>query len=143
MRSNPATVARLAYERIKTSSTGAATRALLGAGAASVIPWTALAAGPVALPARVLVAYKPGPVSRVAEVDQHGGEWWIYDDPAQGTWRIDQVAAAIAAAYDPAQGAPLLPFPAGQARLGALSEPRIDRALGGFITRRLPLVFDA
>lgn len=142
MRSNPALVTKVAYERIKSAAPGAAVRALLGAGAASVLPWTALAAGATALPARPLVAYKPGVISPIAGIDQHGGEWWIYDDPDQGTWRIDQVAAALFAAYDP-DLAPALPYPVGAARVDTLSEPRVDRALGGLITRRLPLLLDA
>lgn len=143
MRASPAAVSRVAYQRVATDAAGAAVRALLGAGGASVIPWLSLQAGAAALPPRPFVAYKPGVVAEVTGVDQHGGEWWIYDDPGQGTWRIDQVADALAAAFDPRRGAARLPWPAGGARVDPLSEPRVDRALGGLIVRRLPLILDA
>lgn len=138
--SNPASIHRLAFQRLKSDPAGAAARALLGDAERSVIPATDIGRAP--LPPRPFLAYKPGPSTNVLGIDTHTAAWWIYDDPPQGTYRVDQVAAALAPAYLPERGAPPLPSPAGPARLLGLSEPREDLALG-LRYRRLDLSIDA
>jgi hypothetical protein len=137
--SDPSIIAALAFNRVKSDAAGASVRAMLGEEGASVIPADHLGRGD--LPARPLLAYRPGPVPTVAGVDVHNGGWLIYDDPGQGTYRIGQIAAALALAYDLDRGAPPLPSPAGVARVGSLSEPREDAALG-LRFRRLDLTID-
>jgi hypothetical protein len=122
--SDPSIIAALAFNRIKSDAAGASVRAMLGEEGASVIPADHLGRGD--LPARPLLAYRPGPVPTVA---------------GQGTYRIGQIAAALALAYDLDRGAPVLPSPAGAARVGSLSEPRDDAALG-LRFRRLDLTID-
>lgn len=139
--SNPATIAAAAFDRVKSDAAGVPARALLGQGAASVIPADSLLLGTAALPARPLLAYRPGPVPHVGGLDQHGGAWWIYDDPGRGTGGIDAIAAALVAAYDIDRGAPPLPSPCGGVRVGALSEPRTDAALG-LLCRRLDIIIE-
>lgn len=125
--SAPNQIAAATFARLKTDPAGAALRALLGAGAASVITADALKVGAELLPARPLVALRVGPVPTLGHVDGHAYSLWIYDDPDQGTARIDQIAAAVPLAFDTDRGAPPL---AGGVRLGALAEPRHDPALG-------------
>ncbi|HMQ30012.1 MAG TPA: hypothetical protein PKD53_04755 [Chloroflexaceae bacterium] len=138
--SSPATIHQLAFQRLKSEPAGSALRALLGAAGASVIPATEL--GKAALPPRPFVAYRPGATTNVLGIDQHQAAWWVYDDPAQGTWRIDQVVAALAPAYLLERGAAPLPSPAGPVRLVAADEPREDLALG-LRCRRVTLAIDA
>lgn len=137
--SNPATIGGHVFNRLKVDDAGASTRALLGAGADSVIAADVLVMGTARLPARPLVAYRPGPVVTVGGLDQHGASWWIYDEPARGTAGLDLVAAQLVTAYDTDRGAPPLPSPCGAVRVGTLSEPRIDSALG-LIARRFDLI---
>lgn len=137
--SNPSTISAVAFARVKSDAAGASVRALLGEGAASVIPAAHLGKKP--LPPCPLVAYRPGPVPTVAGVDIHNGAWLIYDDPEQGTYRIGQIASALVQAYELDRGAPVLASPAGAARVGSLSEPRNDEALG-LTFQRLDLTID-
>lgn len=90
------------FDRAATDAAGAAIRAALGAGAASVIHAERLRSyGPGALmPARVLLAFRGGPISG-ASWERRGVAltWWIYDDPAQGYARINGLIPLIEAAY--------------------------------------------
>lgn len=138
--SDPSLVHRLTFLRIKSDAAGAAVRALLGSTTLSIIAATEL--NKAALPPRPFLAYKPGGCENLGGIDVHSASWWIYDDPAQGTWRIDLVAAALPAAYLFERGAPPLPSPAGPVRVVALAEPRDDLALG-LRHRRLDLTVDA
>ena len=140
--SNPAAISRIVMERLTIDPAGAPVRVQLGAGAASVIHADELSRGLQALPARPLIAYRAGAVATVQGVDVHTADLWIYDDPEQRTYRIDQIAAALPGVYDYQRGAPTLPSPAGAAALGTLGEPRTDPALG-LAVRRLPLTIDA
>jgi hypothetical protein len=103
-------------------------RALLGEGAASVLPPGALEQGAANLPDRPIAVLAPGAVPTNGGLDQHTGAWWLYDDPSQGTARLDALALAVCLAYDVERGAPALT--AGRLVLGDLSEPRLDTALG-------------
>jgi hypothetical protein len=126
--SNPATVAASVMARAATEAEGAGVRALLPAGAAAVLIREALEAGTPALPVRPLLVVAPGPVPTNGGIDQHTGAFWLYDDLSQGTARLDALAYALLSAYDTDRGAPELSD--GHILLGALSEPRIDTALG-------------
>lgn len=139
--SDPAAVDALAVARVTTDAAGAGVRALLGAGAASVILATRLSKA--SLPARPFLAYRPGPVPTVGGIDQHTPTWWLYDDPAQGDYRLSKLAFALIKAYDPIRwAAPPLPGAVGVVAVGALSEPFEDTNLG-LRGRRLPLTIDA
>ena len=133
---SPVAVAAAVRARIATDGAGAACRALLGAGAGSVIAASALEVGVPGLPLRPLLALSLGPVPTTGGADQHTASWYIYDDASQGTARIDAIATALVALYDQERAAPLS---VGPVDVGALSEPRIDSALR-LRYRRLDLV---
>lgn len=126
--SDPTIVNHAVFARLASEAAGAAARALLGAGAASVLTSDALERGTSGLPARPLAVLASGPVPTNGGIDQHTGAWWLYDDPSQGLARLDALAKAICDAYDIERGAPALT--AGRLLLGDLSEPRLDTALG-------------
>ena len=90
-------------ERLRSDAAGAAVRALLGAGAASVLHAEDLRVEGLsvrALPARPLVALRRGSVpqsQRVVYTPLY--TWYCYDDPAQGYGRIEALPLLIAQAF--------------------------------------------
>jgi hypothetical protein len=125
--SDPAALAGALVARLTTDAQGAAVRALLGAGAASIIPVDQVDAGTAALPARPLLALATLPSRTDGARDLHVYRWWIYDDPGQGTARIGQILAALPGAYDP-EYVPLPPG-VGGIQFGGAGEARVDTAL--------------
>jgi hypothetical protein len=113
--------------RAKEEPEGAALRAALGAGAASVLVREDLEAGAASLPARPLLVVAAGPVPTNGGIDQHTGGFWLYDDLSQGTARLDATAVALLNAYDLDRGA--APLQAGRIFLGALSAASVDSTL--------------
>jgi hypothetical protein len=87
----------LIYNRIATHSDGSAIRALLGASATSVIHVKDM---DKPLPATPFVAMRPGPVPYADRIVlKPSYRWFIYDDPNQGYYRINQIAALLDTAY--------------------------------------------
>lgn len=85
------------YDRLATTSDGAAARALLGS-PQSVIPFHQLLTIP--RPARVLAVFRPGGVPGVPLTARRvASSWYLYDDPPLGTARIDAVITALTALY--------------------------------------------
>lgn len=72
--------------------------AALGAGSASIISAQRLGRDP--LPAVPLIAFRQQPTTG-ASYDMRGVvcQWWVYDDPAHGTTRINPILALLEAAY--------------------------------------------
>ena len=86
------------YRRLHDDAAGAATRALLGDGAASVIPAHALRAG--SLPPRPFLVLRGGPVPGDRALWLPVVYWWSYDDPQQGYRRLNSLIKPLALAYD-------------------------------------------
>lgn len=126
--SPPASIAGSVFARVKSDAQGSAIRALLGAGAASVIPADMLSGGITDLPARPLLALAILPARTDGARDLHAYRWWVYDDPHQGTVRIDRILAVLPRAYDLEYTAPLS-APASGVQLGGASESRVDSIL--------------
>jgi hypothetical protein len=108
---NIAVLTATVYSRLRTDSAGSGVRAALGAGAPSVIHAKDLNVN--TLPARPFVALRRGPVTTVNLTEWRGYfTWWLYDDPAQGYYRIDSLIRLIGQAYAatdlsaPVDGAP-------------------------------------
>ena len=119
------------FARLKGEAAGADVRALLGAGAASVIPARALRG---ALPARPLIAWRQGAVTGQGDDWRRVvGAWWAYDDPAQDYYRINSIVAAIEAAH------PLDWLAHYECRVGPIGQGVEDSALGGLLTRSITI----
>jgi hypothetical protein len=88
------------YAVLKSDAAGAGVRAATGPGtAAGVIPAHLLKQP---RPARPLVVWRGGVVG--GESDQLrsvNGTWWVYDDPEQGSVRINTIISLIESAYPP------------------------------------------
>lgn len=90
---------------MKSDSQGGVTRSLLGDGANSVVHAKELLMDdqktPSVLPTRPLLAMRGGSINEtdrtlyVTTVD-----WYIYDDPVQGYWRLNSLISTISIAYD-------------------------------------------
>lgn len=86
------------YQRLASDTEGSSVRSALGSGASSVIHAAGLNAN--SLPARPFVALR-----RSSFVPFNMSEWrayfnwYIYDDPAQGYYRIDTLIRLIGQAY--------------------------------------------
>lgn len=96
----------LVFGRLKSDSAGAAVRAALGAGAASVIHAEELkkysTTNGTPAPARPLLAFRSGPVAGSSyDMRVPLYTWWIYDDTEQGYWRINALQVLIERAYYP------------------------------------------
>jgi hypothetical protein len=93
----------LVYNRLYSDSNGSAVRALLGAGASSVIHAKELSetrATDIVLPARPFIALRPGAIPTTDRViEQPQFTWFVYDDPSQGYYRINAILPALATAY--------------------------------------------
>lgn len=92
------------YDRLHSDDAGAAVRAALGAGAASVLMAEDLRIEGLAvraLPARPIVALRRGamPTTQRAIVDVPVYTWHAYDDPDIGYGRLEALLPLIAAAY--------------------------------------------
>lgn len=128
---NAATITALILARVTADAAGADVRARLGAGAASALMADQLQPGAPLLPARPLLALDVLPTGTDGPVDRSSYRWWIYDDPEQGTARIDALAAALALAYDGQRvEAHRMPPPIAAMAIGPLSAPRRDDSLG-------------
>lgn len=112
------------------AASDAALRAALGDGLGSVISADALRQGAAGLPRRPLIAYRPGASLEDGGGEQHGGSWYVYDDPEQGTRRIGAVLHALRRAYDLDQGAAAPPAPLAIITFSVADRPRLDTALG-------------
>jgi hypothetical protein len=131
---NPQAITAAVYARIKSELGGAAVRAQLGAGAASVLPASGLRSN--ALPARPLVALRPGVIAGESlEMREHIFTWWLYDEPAQNGWRISGLLPLLEGAY------PQLSIPYGRVKVTGIGQETIDDALGGLIARSLQLTY--
>lgn len=105
IRTNVAELQALFYNRLKTDSQGGVLRSALGDGANSVLHARELLMEdqktPSVLPTRPLLAMRAGSLNEsdrtlyLASVD-----WYIYDDPVQGYWRINSLISMIGQAYD-------------------------------------------
>lgn len=110
------------YARLQSDAAGSAVRALLGAGAASVVTGEQLDDG--ARPVRPCVVLRSGPIAGDSgEMRIFAPTWWIYDDLAQGTYRLDTIATAIEAAYA------RFSIPFWRVTVSAIGEPRVDSSL--------------
>ena len=122
----------LLYARLKSDVAGAAVRAALGAGAASIIPAEKLRQEP--RPARVLLVWRGGSVGgQSGDMRAITGVWWIYDDPHQGYARIDALAPLIEAAY------PRDCVAWGETRISLIGQATEDATLGGLLVRPLQI----
>lgn len=124
----------LLYAQLKTALAGAAVRAALGAGAASIIPANQLRQEP--RPARVLLVWRGGSVGGASgEMRPLTGVWWIYDDPNQGYARIDALVPLIEAAY------PVACLAWGETRVTLIGQGTEDATLGGLLVRPLQVTY--
>lgn len=131
---DPATLLTTFYARLASDSAGSAVRALLGAGAASIIVRDDLDAANV--PARPFLVCASGPIAGAPDYDMQRMvcAWWIYDDPIRKFSRIDSLLLPIANAY-PADDGTVIPY-CDVRRLG-VSQPIYDSKLGGRPARSL------
>lgn len=91
-------ITTLVYNRPRVDAEGAALRTALGTGAAARIIHARLLG--TATPPRLFLALRGGPTIPRETVNQtHVFTWWIYDDPAQGYWRINEALRLLAQAY--------------------------------------------
>lgn len=127
---DPAAVSAALFARVKSDSAGAAVRALLGAGAASVISARDLPKEPGkvgTLPARPLLAWREGPIGgQAGEMETFTGAWWVYDEPGQGDRRINAIVAALKAAHRDQVG--IVDY--GRVRVGPVGQAALDRVIG-------------
>jgi hypothetical protein len=131
---NLATINGLLFARLKSDAAGAAVRAALGAGAASVIPATHLRREP--RPARVLLVWRGSSVGgQSGGMRDIIGTWWIYDDPAQGFARIDALIPLMEAAY------PLDVIDPGETRITLIGQQGESAVLGGLRERFVQLTY--
>lgn len=129
-----ASISGLLYAQLKTAAAGAAVRAVLGAGAASIIPAERLRHEP--RPARVLLVWRGGSVGGASgEMRPASGVWWVYDDPGQGYARIDAVVPLIEAAY------PRDALAWGDTRITLIGQATEDATLGGLLVRAVQLTY--
>jgi len=118
----------LLYAQLKTAAAGAAVRAALGAGAASIIPAEKLRQEP--RPARVLLVWRGGSVGGSSgDMRPITGVWWVYDDPHQGYARIDALVPLVEAAY------PLDCVAWGETKISLVGQATEDATLGGLLAR--------
>lgn len=81
------------FERLHSDVAGTLVRATAG-----VIPAHDLDKD--ALPPRPFLAFRQGAVGGTSdEMRTPSATWWVYDDPHQGTWRINGLTLAIEQAY--------------------------------------------
>lgn len=121
-----ASIAASLYSRVKSDSAGSAVRALLGAGATSVIPARDLPkeTGDLGLlPARPLLVWRRGVTSEVDQMWRAFGTWWAYVELDQGDRPLDQIVSALIAAY------PRFCIPLGRVTVGPIGQPGEDRDL--------------
>lgn len=86
------------FARAATDAAGATLRGLLGSGGNSVI--TARELSKKVIPLAPLIAWRRMPIAgESGEMRLFVGIWYVYDLPAQGYWRINQVANALQALY--------------------------------------------
>jgi hypothetical protein len=131
---NLATINGLLFARLKSDTAGAAVRAALGAGAASVIPATHLRREP--RPVRPMLVWRGSSVGgQSGEMRDIIGTWWIYDDPAQGFARIDALIPLIEAAY------PIDVIDPGETRITLIGQQSEDAALGGLLVRFVQITY--
>lgn len=122
------------FDQLASAAAGAAVRAALGAGAASIIHAEQL--NKETLPARPLLALRGGAMpGQSGDIRIPTWRWWIYDEPAQGYYRINGLVPLIEQAY------PFYCIPFGKILVSGVSEEYpIDPTLG-LLARVLPLAF--
>lgn len=120
---DPALVKSTFFARLKSDTAGAAVRALLGAGATSVIDAEDLK---LPLPAEPFVVLRAGSISGAqGDIRQCVLTWWIYDAVPKRHVRINAILAAIQAAY------PLYTYPYGELRSTNISQEISEDAAVG------------
>lgn len=95
-------IATLLFNRLALDAAGSAVRAQLGAGANGLIHAQDLAgySADRPLPARTLLALRRGRVPTSEHIIRlPSWTWWIYDDPGQGYYRINQLIPLLEQAY--------------------------------------------
>ncbi len=122
------------FDQLAVAAAGAAVRAALGAGAASVVHAEQLKQPP--LPATPFLALRGGAMpGQSGDMRIPVWRWWIYDDPQQGHYRINGIAPLVEQAY------PFYCIPFGKVVVSGVSEEYpIDPSLG-LLARVVTLAF--
>lgn len=129
------------FDRLSSDLAGAAVRAMLGAGNAAWNPpltTSVIAADKLnkaSLPQTPLVALRRLPIGgETNEMRACTWQWWIYDDPSEGRWRVNKLAGLLPGAYG------MYSIPYGRLTTG-IGGDGADSALGGLLFTTVRIVY--
>lgn len=132
---DPQSITTAIFSQLQTAGAGVTVRAVLGAGADSVIAADRLALMPPQIPALPLVAWRGGAITgETKEMRIVLGAWWVYDALIQGYRRINGLIPLIATAY------PFDAVPYGRILVARIGDETTDRALN-LVCRQVQLAY--